>query len=890
MTYRKKLIEVVLPLEAINVACAEDKDRKTGHIRNIHKWFAPMPLPALRAIIYATLVDAPSSPESRREVLDELTALLASGPLPPPPQALDNARKRIAKSVGKGETVEILDPFCGGGSTILEAQRLGVRAVGSDLNPIPVLITKALTSIPQQVARCKGLHNRQGTLDHTEGCLDAFICDVLHYANKIRDNAFKILSPKYPLAPNGDTVVAWWWANSVPSPDPSLQGAHTPLVSNWQLSKQTGKHLYVNPHVDREARTIRCSIEKGDSPIEPSNNRCLFTRASIPFKYIRDQGHQQKLGSTLLATVSGGDGGREYFAPDDAQLFAAKSALPSDPPDLQIEEGGLGIRVTNYGVTNWGQVFTPRQQLCLETFAGLVATIPEMVVKDGGTPEYGNAIATILGLCVGKLSQACSKNVQWRLRNGPIPKAEVVFSRADLPFMWDFAETNPFGGSVGDWLQIVKTALRAFDFVALDSLPATVLQSDARHAQSSNGNSRVVVITDPPYFHAIGYASLSEYFYVWVRKALRRIHPDLLNTLGVPKSEELIAAPARHGGSKNASEYFVRGFKETFSHLGKIADEEFPTVIVYAQRQEEKKGTAAATGWEAMLEAIFAGGLGISGTWPVRGTGSTRMRAQSSNALASYILLVCRPRAADSVLGTRAELIKTLRRELPGALKDLQQGNIAPVDLAQAAIGPGMAIFSRYAKVLESDGSPMSVRTALGLINQTLDEVLAEQEGDFDSDTRWALSWYEQFGKNEGPFGDAELLSKAKNTAVNGLVEAGIIKSRGGKVQIVSRSELPVNWDPLTDKRLTAWETTQHLIRILENNGEAAAATLLLKLGGMAETARDLAYRLYSICERKKWADEALAYNGLVIAWPELSKLASAERSRQPSAAQREMF
>lgn len=250
-----------------------------------------------------------------------------------------------------------------------------------------------------------------------------------------------------------------------------------------------------------------------------------------------------------------------------------------------------------------------------------------------------------------------------------------------------------------------------------------------------------------------------------------------------------------------------------------------------------------------------------------------------TNALASSIVLVCRPRPDNASLATRKEFITALRRELPDALRNLQRGNIAPVDLAQAAIGPGMAVFTRYAKVLESDGSPMTVRTALGLINQSLDEVLAEQEGEFDGDTRWALAWFEQFGMDDGPYGDAETLSKAKNTAVNGLVEAGVIIARSGKVRLIRRDELPTDWNPATDQRLTVWEVTQHLIRTLDQQGESGAAKLMQQLGGIAEVARDLTYRLYSTCERKRWAQEALAYNSLVIAWPEITKLAMAQRA-----------
>jgi putative DNA methylase len=465
-----------------------------------------------------------------------------------------------------------------------------------------------------------------------------------------------------------------------------------------------------------------------------------------------------------------------------------------------------------------------------------------------------------------------------------------TFARQALPMTWDFAEGNPFSDSSGNWLNNVEWVAKAVD----KSFPAIGGHASQLDATASvAGLKSPIVSTDPPYYDNIGYADLSDFFYVWLRRSLGRFFPSLLSTVLTPKAQELIATPYRHDGSRDkAQAFFEEGFGKVFSRMREVHHSQFPLTVYYAFKQAEKDddvetdeglgsaSTTASTGWETMLTGLVRSGFGVTGTWPMRTELGNRMVGSGTNALASSVVLVCRPRAENAPLATRKEFLTALRSELPGALRNLQRGNIAPVDLAQAAIGPGMAVFTRYAKVIESDGSSMTVRAALGLINQTLDEVLAEQEGEFDGDTRWALAWFEQFGMEEGPFGDAETLSKAKNTAINGLVEGGIVTAHRGKVRLVTRDELPADWDPAAEKRLTAWEVTQHLIHRLDQQGESGAAALVGHLGGDAEISRDLAYRLYATCERKKWAQDALAYNSLVVAWPELTKLAHAARTR----------
>lgn len=522
----------------------------------------------------------------------------------------------------------------------------------------------------------------------------------------------------------------------------------------------------------------------------------------------------------------------------------------------------------------------------------------DRTLEGGGTgaTAYAHAIATYLAEAASKLTVFHNTLTRWRSGEG---KSAPAFGRQAIPMVWDFPEVNPLAGAGGDWDGIVdgvgKTLLGlpgSGEGVCrqLDAVAAASVWSDA------------IIATDPPYYDNISYADLIDFFYIWLRRSLSRVYPSLFATLVTPKAQELIASPYRHGGIKEqAARFFESGMGEAFAAARKIHNPDYPAVVYYAFKQSETEdeedgdgggGGAenASTGWETMLEGMIRAGFAVSGTWPSRTEGGTRLIAMGTNALASSIVLSCRPRPSDAPLATRREFLNTLKRELPEALKHLQRGSIAPVDLAQAAIGPGMAIFTRYAKVMEADGSPMSVRQALALINQTLDEVLAEQEGEFDADTRWALAWFEQFGMDEGAFGIADVLARAKNAAVNGLVDAGLIAARAGKVRLLKRSELPSEWNPVTDNKVRHWEVAQHLIRALESEGEVVAADLLRKVGGMGEIARDLAYRLYSLCERKKWAGEALAYNGLVVAWPEITKLALGAPTTVTKSQQTEMF
>jgi putative DNA methylase len=874
----KKLIEVCLPLEAINAACKADKERKTGHIRNVHKWFAPMPLPALRAILCATMLDAPEAEDARAALLDLIADLVVSGPDAPPNSVLQEAQ-RILQAGLRNDTIWVLDPFCGGGSTLVEAQRLGLNVEGSDLNPIPVLLSHTLTVITRRNRGRKPLHDPLFTGDNSD--LSGFQTDIRAYADRIRETLDSRVGKLYPKAPNGDVVIYWWWAHMVPSPDPAFKHCRTPLVTSWWLSLSPRAEKFLVPEPNPKSGELNFHVESKGSPPSPTKTRCIFSGAPVTYRYVREQAHEGNLGRMLLAYVSDGPHGRKYWAADPIHVEAATVSEPDDLPNVAIPADGLGISVQNYNIQEWKDLFLPRQQRSLLSVVNAIHQVPAWVMADGGDESYGRDIACFLGLCLGKLAQASSSIVRVNVRKGMTAKAEPAFARGDIQLNWDFAETNPFGGSVGDWTQVVTTALRGFKLV--DPIGAAVVaQTDVREAGTRHPG-HYVVVTDPPYFAAIGYSDLSGYFYYWIRQALRETWPELFATLDVPRLGELIASPDRHGGKAAASEFFMNGFREALTHLASVSHPEFPIVVVYAQQQQERSNEREArTGWEAMLEAILTAGFGITGTWPIWGARSARMRGIESNALASYIVLVCRPQPPDLPTVSRRDFAAALRAGLPSALASLRDASVTPLDLAQAAIGPGMAIFSNYAKVIDAAGRPLSVREALSLIIQSLDDLGTDSEGEFDSDTRWAIAWFEQAGFGEGDYGIAEQLSKSKVTDVTKMAQAGILSSRAGKVRLFKPGELPADWDHDTDTRLTGWEIVHQLIRSLESGGEGAAAALVAKLGTKAEVARELAYRLYTVSERKKRAAEALSYNGLVQSWPEITRLARESATARP--------
>ena len=898
-----------MPLEAINAASAREKSIRHGHPSTLHLWWARRPLAAARAVLFAQLVDDPSSrPElfpteeaqsQERERLFRIIEELVKWENTTNETVLEAAREEIraswwrtcednkdhprAKELFDPDKLPAFhDPFAGGGSIPLEAQRLGLEAHASDLNPVAVLINKAMIEIPPRFAGKPPVNpdarTGRGSLAAQWKGAAGLAEDVRYYGKWMRDEAEKRIGHLYPKIEVTEemtrerpdlkqyvgrklTVIAWLWARTVKSPNPAFADVDVPLASTFVLSKKKGKEAYVEPVI--EDRGYRFTVRAGTPPEyatrgtksggSGSSFLCLMSGVPMPFEYLRSEGKAGRMGARMMAIVAEGDRGRVYLEPTPGQEAIALSPVPKDTPETDLPKRALGFRVQEYGMTKWRDLFTNRQLVALTTFSDLVTEAREGVrvdavtagmpdegaaLRDGGmgAPAYAEAVGVYLSMAVSKETAFLATQARWRAAEG---KSAPGFGRQALPMVWDYADLNPFAGAGGDFLGIIdgiKKALRN----APPPIGGHVAQADATSQEVSRSK---LVSTDPPYYDNIGYADLSDFFYVWLRRTLRPVFPEILATLAVPKAEELVATRYRHGSKEKAERFFLKGMTQAMQRLAEQACVAFPVTIYYAFKQSESKsdGDSASTGWETFLYAVMRAGFAISGTWPMRTENKTRLVGMTTNALTSSIVLVCRRRPTDAPLATRREFVDTLKAELPEALRQMQAGNIAPVDLAQAAIGPGMAVFTRYAKVLDASGKAMSVREALALINQTLDEVLAEQEGDFDADTRWALAWFEQSGFAEGEFGVAETLSRAKNTSVSGMVEAGMLRSGAGKVRLLRPDELNDGWTPEEDSRLTVWETVHQLVRVHDQQGEGKAAELVAKLGSWAEPVRELA-------------------------------------------------
>jgi len=967
VSYKKKLIEVALPLEAINVASAREKSIRHGHPSTLHLWWARRPLAAARAVIFAQMVDDPSAhpdifktekaQEKERQRLFRIIEDLVKWENTTNEAVLQQARDEIwqswrytcAENAGHPRAKELFDryklpgfhdPFAGGGALPLEAQRLGLESFASDLNPVAVLINKAMIEIPPKFAGKPPVNpdaqHQKAQMDKSWQGAKGLAEDVRYYGQWMRDEAFKRIGQLYPqieitpemIAANAGstgatgqndiknlentglaglqagqklTVIAWLWARTVKSPNPAFANVDVPLASTFMLSTKAGKEAYVEPVIEGKGYrfTVKTGKPKdaqraklGTSAGKRAAFRCLMSGVPIIYDYIREEGKAGRMGARLMAIVAESERGRIYLAPTPEMEAIALTAQPTWRPETTLPVNPRDFKTPNYGLTTFADLFTPRQLVALTTFSDLVSEARERVKCDAiaagladdgkalakvgaGATAYADAVGVYLAFALNKVADRGSSLGRW----DPTPTQSGIinaFSRQALPMTWDFAESNPLGDASGNYRGAIDLVAKALLAASISAVWGCATQEDASVQVVSSDK---VVSTDPPYYDNIGYADLSDFFYVWLRRSLKSIYPDLFATLAVPKVEELVATPYRHGSKVAAEKFFLDGMTRAMHRLAEQAHPAFPVTIYYAFKQAESDGADGTTntGWDTFLAAVIQAGFAISGTWPMRTELSNRMIGSGTNALASSIVLVCRQRATNAPTATRREFVAALKAELPQALAHLQAGNIAPVDLAQAAIGPGMAVYTRYARVLDAEGKPLPVRAALALINQTLDEALASQEGDFDADSRWALTWFEQVGFAEGDYGVAEQLSKSKNTAVAGLVEGGILLSKAGKVRLLKPAELAPDWDPSSDKRLTVWEMVHQLVRVLEAGGEGAASALVAKLGSQAETARELCYRLYTLCERKKRAVDAMAYNGLVQSWPEITRLAREE-------------
>lgn len=891
-TRRRKLIEVALPTEAISRASKADKDRKVGTIKNIHKWFAPMPTPAWRALLFAAVVDDPDDDEKRAELLDIIEGLVPEKGTAPTADALKKAKVVLAEQ--EQELPTVLDPFCGGGSTLVEAQRLGFPTLASDLNPVPVLVTRVETQLIPAVLGKPAVSGSDGGFEATDvDPMAGVVADVKHYAKRVEDKVKSKVGNLYEPV-KGCEVVAWLWARTVPCVNPAC-GVLVPLYSSPWLSKQKGREAWLKPVL--EDGRVRFEIGRGRSTKVPEATKrsgrgkfiCLACGTEINEAYIRQAGTTGRMGMQMLAIAADNESGRHFLHEPEGSR-AASIALPDDVPDLEFADNSKQFSTKLYGLRRQADIYTARQLHMLGAFADVIAEVPGWIERDGGDAGRATTIASVLAICMSKLAQANSSQTRWKIdaRNGS-SYVQPGFGRQSLPMVWDFAEVNPLVKFGGGWSSQVSAVINAFNALPRDASPGVAVQADARNAGALTQPESALIATDPPYFAQIPYADLSDYFYVWLRRAARDLHPDLFGTMATPKTDELIANPYRHGGPDKARQHFIDGFSEVFSSLKGTSRPDLPLIVIYAHRQEETRdGELTSSAWDALLEAMLAAGLSIVGTWPLHATNSTRQIGQGANSLASYVVMVCRPRVAGADSIDRRGFLSALRRELPGRIKPLQQSSIPAVDLAQAAIGPGMEIFSRYAKVTEADGSPMRVRAALSEINKTLDELLSEYEDDFDADTRWCIKWFEDYQWGTADSGEADKRANRYNTSVPSLVHAGVIKSIAGLTELIKPADLPANFDPASDDQLTVWEVAMHLSRLLEgkgaNSGIDGAGRFLARVRSQAvveqDTVRGLAYLLHSVAEQRGWTESQRWFNNLVSSWPDVQAAATAAERR----------
>lgn len=963
MTKAKKLIEVALPLEAINAASAREKSIRHGHPSTLHLWWARRPLSSARAVIFTSLVDDPDDPNALPAFVEACkqlpvgTNVHANGDTPrmrlfdfieklvtweatTDEKILNKARELIQIATG-GNPPPLLDPFAGGGSIPLEAQRLGLEAHASDLNPVAVMINKAQIEIPPRFANMPPInpHDRQQLFDESSQHKDGYVkgtslrgairksftwrgasglaSDVRYYGEWMREQAWEKIGHLYPTH-NNETVIAWIWARTVKSPNPAVD-AHVPLVRSFILSKKKGRECWAKPII--EDGQVRFEVTQGKPPKDQegtvirTGGRCILSGEPIPFEYIRAEGKTGRIGSMLLAIVTEGQGGRSYYSPNNVHSQIADISVPDNAPRTALPEKALSFRVQVYGMDEHYKLFTPRQLVALTTFSDLVAEAREQAYQDAlqagldddnialrdggrGAQAYAEAVSVYLAFAVDRQAERTSTIASWQ---SSADKIRGTFARQALPMVWDYAEANPFSSSTGNFLDNCEWVAKATESIFWDfNIIKSYNSAQQIDASTTDASQIRVLSTDPPYYDNIGYADLSDFFYVWMRKSLKDVYPDIFRTVLVPKEPELIASPYRHGGKEAANAHFENGMHQTFANIRRFISSDYPLTVYYAFKQqdaeisddEHTQTTQVSTGWETMLTSLIDSGFSIDGTWPMRTERSVRTVSLGTNALASSIILVCRPRSEDAPTSTRRAFLDDLRRELPKALSEMQSGNIAPVDLAQASIGPGISIYSRYSAVLEADGTKMTVRVALGLINEALDEYLSEQDGDLDADTRFAVDWFKQFGFNEADFGQADVLARAKNTSVAGVESAGVVVSGRGKVKLVHWSNYDAGkWNPQSDNRATIWEATHHLIERLNSHGERGSALLMEKMPAeMAAEARQLAYRLYNICERAGWADHARDYNALVISWSEIGTQVAQLRQEADNPTQPRLF
>jgi putative DNA methylase len=914
-TVSKKLIEVSLPLEVINRESAREKSIRHGHPSTLHLYWARRPLATARAVLFSQLVDDPSSNPDEFPTLEEqdaermrlhtLLERLANWDNLNDKELFDEAKTEILKS-NKGALPAILDPFAGGGAIPLEAQRLGLPSHASDLNPLSVLLNKTLIEFPPKFADSVPVYPLVSSNQNTWSKSEGLASDVRSYGQWMRDEAERRIGATYPKVRESDgtelTVISWIWARTVISPNPA-NPIETPLVRSWWLSKKSGHEAWieakvVNGQVEFEVRRDAVGPEI-DGTIGRRGGIVVGDGTPMTLNYVREQGRAGLMGERLIAVVAEGEKGRIYLSPSEVQINAAKIPRPENIPAGDIPRNPRDFKTPNYGLTRWSDLFSNRQLTVLTTLCDLVEEVRAKVLTDAkaaglddglsleeggsGAKAYADAVAVYLALPVSRLADYSSNVCTW---NSAGEKMRNVFARQAIPMVWDFAEVNPFSSSSGNFRGQVEWVAKA-----LQNTPSNNLGHVSQANAATRDYTGFVVSTDPPYYDNIGYADLSDFFYVWLRRSLINVLPKTLSTILTPKSDELVADPSRHGTKIAAEKFFVEGFNAVFSKIRAEANHSAPITIYYAYKQQEEDETGkSSTGWHTLLSGLIASGWEITATWPVRSELANRMIGNGTNVLASSIVLACRPRSETAEASTRRGFLNALKAELPNALRELMQGAIAPVDLAQAAIGPGIAVFSRYARVREADGRDMPVRDALLLINATLSEVLNEQESEFDPYTRFCVKWYKEFGWLEGSSGSADTLARASDTSIAALERGGAFEARAGKAKLFSPTTLSTtsNWDPATDDSLSIWECAVRLAGIMSREGAEAVTKLLPAVEARVglDAVKELGFLLFHEAEKKGDTKDALLFNGLVGAWSDLAQEAKREKSKAPTGTQ----
>lgn len=912
---KRKLIEVSIPLEAINEQAAREKSIRHGHPSTLHLWWARRPLAAARCVLFAQLVDDPSSNvdqyraeaaergideaevdawaesrvESERERLHKILTELADWDNLNDEVLWNEARKEILQSTG-GNPPPIVDPFAGGGAIPLEAQRLGLEAHASDLNPVAVLINRAMIEIPPKFAGLSPVHPDAEANTLGWSGAQGLAEDVRRYGEWMRDEAEKRIGHLYPKATLEDgteaPVIAWIWARTVTCPNPAC-GIEMPLVRSWWLGKKKGKEAYVVPEVvdGKVEFTIghdpaQAPTNEADGTVGRRGAECVACHSHVELKYIRVEGKSGKMGEHLAAIVAQGHQSRVYLEPNAVHADSARVDKPRTAPKGKLPENPRDFKTPNYGLVDFSDLFTSRQLTALTTFSDLVSEARAKVVTDVSDDRdaeaYADAVATYLGMGVSRLSDIANSLCRWESSKSQVRN---LFGRQAIPMVWDFAEAPPFGKAAGSFEVSLGSLVKVLERIAAKAPAGVALQQDA----SNRTYSGMVISTDPPYYDNIGYSDLSDFFYVWLRRSIRRVHPDLFGSMLVPKDDELVANPYRHEGRAGAQKFFEDGFRDVFAHARESALEDFPITVYYAFKQADtsEDGTAS-TGWETLLEGMVRNRWQVTGTWPMRSELTNRMLASGTNALASSIVLSLRPRKDNAGVIDKRQFRDELLGELPDKLREMQQGTIAPVDLDQAAIGPGMAVYSKYDRILEADGSSVTVRQALQLINNVIDEVLHEQEGDFDSYTRWCVKWFTQFGFDTAAYGTAETLASANNTSLSGLVRTGAVESTGGKVRLLGPGDFEDGYRPEKDNVVMLWEIAIRTATALDRNGVADAGRILsgavdrIDVGAVKE----LAFLGFKLAEKRKDSATARLFNALATSWPEVTAaMESAEKS-----------